>query len=129
MLVPIGNHRTEIIAGAVKKQLYLRHFLDSGRYQQTPIEVFHFRAYITDTEPIPARGSLQDGQCTPKRKYGKSEIADMLPKALSVFYFSYTICNDTPFSIPFYETTALCRSKFSFYATESLKDMTSGMIL
>lgn len=62
-----------------------------------PIVVFHFRAYVTDTEPIPARGSPEDGQCR-ERKYEKSEIEDMLPRALSVFHFSYTICNNTLFN-------------------------------
>lgn len=52
MLVPTGKVRAEIIAGAVQKRLYLRHFLDSGWYQQRPIEVFHFRAYVTDTDPF-----------------------------------------------------------------------------
>lgn len=34
-------------------------FYDSIKYQ--PIEVFHFRVYVTDPEPISVRESSKDG--------------------------------------------------------------------
>lgn len=75
-----------------------------------PIEVFHFRAYVTDTEPIPARGSPEDGQCT-KNKFEKSEIEEKTKSVIIRFLFIVIQCATTTFSIQLIENLLLIYSK------------------